>query len=75
MKGALKQLEAQRIAKATARERVTISPTKPLTRRETPNARICACGAALKKPPRGPWPKHCSPACMQKAYRQRKAGE
>ena len=33
--------------------------------------RVCRCGAPLTRPATGRWPRHCSPACRQAAYRAR----
>ncbi|MDX8055770.1 hypothetical protein SK571_40880 [Lentzea sp. BCCO 10_0798] len=37
-------------------------------------ARTCHCGAALRRPATGRWPRHCSQACRQAAYRSRTKG-
>lgn len=37
----------------------------------TPTARFCRCGNPLTRPATGRWPRHCSHACRQAAYRAR----
>ncbi|WP_309116736.1 hypothetical protein [Saccharothrix sp.] len=34
-------------------------------------ARLCRCGKPLRRPDTGRWPRHCSHACRQAAYRAR----
>ncbi|GHH49279.1 DNA cytosine methyltransferase [Lentzea cavernae] len=36
--------------------------------------RTCRCGAPLHRPATGRWPRHCSHACRQAAYRERTKG-
>jgi len=33
---------------------------------------VCDCGKPIECPPTGRTPRHCSPACRQRAYRQRR---
>ena len=54
--------------RVTKGEPVT-GPIKPVT----PTFLLCQCGESLPKPKRGPRPEYCSPACKQRAYRQRQA--
>ncbi|WP_018683662.1 DNA cytosine methyltransferase [Actinokineospora enzanensis] len=39
--------------------------------RDSVTTRACRCGAPLTRPATGRWPRHCSPACRQAAYRAR----
>ncbi|GAA3890941.1 hypothetical protein GCM10022243_64820 [Saccharothrix violaceirubra] len=58
-------------------------PVTQATRTETSRAPLtdatggkhhCRCGAPLTRPATGRWPRHCSPACRQAAYRARTKG-
>ncbi|WP_306743688.1 hypothetical protein [Saccharothrix yanglingensis] len=40
----------------------------------TVTTRVCRCGAPLVRPLTGRWPRHCSHACRQAAYRERTKG-
>ncbi|GGP36022.1 DNA cytosine methyltransferase [Saccharothrix coeruleofusca] len=41
---------------------------------DTGGKRHCRCGAELVRPATGRWPRHCSHACRQAAYRERTKG-
>ncbi|AXX29395.1 DNA cytosine methyltransferase [Actinosynnema pretiosum subsp. pretiosum] len=46
-------------------------PSRPLLTNGTGGLRHCHCGAPLTRPATGRWPRHCSHACRQAAYRAR----
>ncbi|WP_177154645.1 DNA cytosine methyltransferase [Actinosynnema pretiosum] len=65
-------IHPDRPATVTEATRTQTSPhrTGPLTD-ATGGLRHCHCGTALTRPATGRWPRHCSPACRQRAYRAR----
>ncbi|WP_329793578.1 hypothetical protein V1227_17105 [Lentzea sp. DG1S-22] len=64
---------AATVTQASWRKASRPEVTQP-PRRVSVTDRRCRCGAALYRPATGRWPRHCSHACRQAAYRERTKG-